>query len=87
MQDCASTFGADPTTWKWGDLHQVRFEHALANLEGVALPLNVGLFPVGGSSSTTMVATYRTDNLRITNALLCQLSYLGENLMILAKNE
>ena len=67
MQDCASTFGADPTTWKWGDLHRVCFEHALADLQGVALPLNVGPFPVGGSSSTTMLATYRTDNLRVTN--------------------
>lgn len=66
VQDCASTFGADPTTWRWGDLHQVYFEHALADLQGVTLPLNVGPLPVGGSSSTTMLAAYRTDNFRVT---------------------
>ncbi|MFX1390228.1 MAG: penicillin acylase family protein [Promethearchaeota archaeon] len=40
---------SDPSTWKWGDIHQVYFEH-LTFLE----PLSVGPFPYDGEGRTVM---------------------------------
>jgi penicillin amidase len=40
---------SDPSTWKWGDIHQVYFEH-LTFLE----PLSVGPYPYDGEGRTVM---------------------------------
>ncbi|WP_147112700.1 penicillin acylase family protein [Tateyamaria sp. syn59] len=54
---CAS-FGSDPTAWRWDALHQGYFHHAIASYD-------VGPFPTGGSSTTTMMAHYDAAEYRV----------------------
>src|SRR5207247_1896382 len=40
-KDLASRFGADPKSWRWGDVHTITFAHPLA-VGPLALLLNIG---------------------------------------------
>lgn len=48
-------FGADPQRWRWGDLHQMRFTHPLADLASgdLAEAMRYPPYPRGGSANTT----------------------------------
>jgi penicillin G amidase len=48
-------FGADPKQWRWGDLHQMRFEHPLLDLAppDLAQRMQYPPYPRGGSGNTT----------------------------------
>lgn len=47
--------GPDPLTWRWGDLHQIRFEHPLLQLAGpeLAEQMRYQAYPRAGSGNTT----------------------------------
>jgi len=47
--------GDDATNWRWGDLHQVRFQHPLQQLAGAGLAnmMRYPTYPRGGSGNTT----------------------------------
>ncbi len=47
--------GANPLKWRWGDLHQMRFEHPLLHLAGpeLAEQMRYPAYPRAGSGNTT----------------------------------
>src|SRR5262249_44688215 len=68
MRDAAARMGADPSRWRWGDLHHGYFEHpATATARGHRDALDVGPLSKGGSGSTVMHAAYRAGDFRVTH--------------------
>ncbi len=53
-------FGDDPSKWRWGDLHQMRFEHPLLALaQGrLAEQMRYPPYPRGGSGNTPNATTF-----------------------------
>ena len=53
-KEAEEQLGADPTRWRWGDLHQARFRHPLIDLAGTELAQAMRFPPVprGGDSFT-----------------------------------
>ena len=69
VADVEQRLGADATRWTWGALHQAVFEHPLAlrvDAEG-RRRLNVGAWPIGGSSATPMATGYRASDYHLTS--------------------
>jgi penicillin amidase len=68
MQELSAKLGADPSTWKWGALHRAEFRHPLGGVVDAATrkKLDVGDWPMSGSSFTPMAATYRASDYRLT---------------------
>ena len=50
-----AALGEDPTSWRWGDLHQLTFRHALG-VGPLGRLLNRGPFPMGGDTDTVCQA-------------------------------
>lgn len=69
MQDLTSRLGADMSAWKWGSLHRAEFRHPLAAVvdEATRKKLEVGDWPMSGSSFTPMAASYRPSDYRLTS--------------------
>lgn len=62
LREARDLLGAEPSQWRWGDLHQMRFEHAVfSNKQG----FTVGPFPLGGDASTPMQASPRLADRRV----------------------
>ena len=66
-RECAALMGADALQWQWGKIHHGYFEHALT---GALIPhapaaLDAGPLPMGGSSATPMLASYRGTDFRV----------------------
>ena len=59
--------GPDMGTWSWGQLHQLRFEPAIAALADPALKaqLSVGPLALGGSAASPAVAGYRAGDFAV----------------------
>ena len=55
--------GADPTSWQWGKLHEIRFSHPLLHRAGPELAENMKFpaYPRGGSSNTTNATWFGAD--------------------------
>ena len=53
--EAETLLGPDPDSWRWGDLHQIRFQHPLAHLADgeLAAAMAYPTYPRGGSSNTT----------------------------------
>jgi penicillin amidase len=49
------TLGPDPSLWRRGRLHRLRFAHALEGLPGLRRVVSRGPFPVGGDADTVLV--------------------------------
>ncbi len=47
--------------WRWGSIHQVKFEHALARGNVLDRWLNIGPAPIGGSNTSINAASYSLD--------------------------
>ena len=64
----AKRLGNDPAAWQWGKLHRALFTHPLANAVDAATRerLNVGDWPLGGSASTPLAASYNRSNYQLT---------------------
>ena len=61
FQETAYLLGPEPAAWRWGDLHEMRFEHPLLDLATGALEAQMQLPPYarGGSSNTTNNTGFR----------------------------
>jgi len=53
--EASSILGADTSTWRWGNLHQIRFVHPLLKLADnrLAEHMEFAAYPRGGSGNTT----------------------------------
>ncbi len=60
-QETTELLGSNPESWRWGTLHQIRFEHPLATLAPASLRNQMAYpaFPRGGSSNTTNNTGFR----------------------------
>ena len=57
LDDLESSFGPDPGNWRWGDVHALRFPHALGATNPLAeLIFNRTLRPGGGQETVAQVA-------------------------------
>jgi len=68
MQELGARLGSDTASWKWGALHRAEFRHPLAGVVDPATrrKLDVGDWPMSGSSFTPMAATYRASDYKLT---------------------
>lgn len=62
-----SILGDEPARWRWGDLHQIRFEHPLLRLADSSLAADMAMpaYPRGGSSTTTNNTGFRPGDLLV----------------------
>ncbi|MCG8708055.1 penicillin acylase family protein [Brenneria sp. 4F2] len=66
--ECRQRLGDDTQQWRWGQLHQTLFEHAVSRTGyGRSQQWNTGPLPLGGSRSTPMLASYRINDFRVTS--------------------
>jgi penicillin amidase len=49
---CAELMGADPTAWRWGDVHRARFVHPLGRMPGLEPLFVAAELPLGGDEQT-----------------------------------
>lgn len=69
MSDLRALRGDDVSAWRWGDLHHIQFEHALAPFLSAdrADDLATARWPVGGDNDTVHRMSYRTSDFRVTS--------------------
>jgi penicillin amidase len=56
-----NTLGQDEGNWKWGQIHQVNFEHALSLRKPFDQVYDRGPFPIGGDTDTPMQTAIHAD--------------------------
>lgn len=62
VQDITDEFGANEKKWKWGDYHQLTFDHPLSGASPIlAYLLNPKSVPIGGSNITVQAAGFGDD--------------------------
>jgi len=68
MTATARRLGPEPAAWSWGRLHRAVFVHPLSAVVDDAgrARLNVGNWPLPGSASTPLAASYNTANYQLT---------------------
>jgi len=52
IKTCFKEWGRDYKKWKWGNAHQLYFEHALGKVDALKSIFNVGPFPAPGGNET-----------------------------------
>ncbi|MDP5333793.1 MAG: penicillin acylase family protein [Paracoccaceae bacterium] len=62
LADVTARFGADPTAWRWGDLHHGWFDHALTPL---GQSFDLGPWPKGGGNTSIMLAHHEASDYRV----------------------
>ncbi|MFP5447644.1 MAG: penicillin acylase family protein [Alphaproteobacteria bacterium] len=69
LDEVSRRLGPDPAAWAWGDLHQARFEHALAPLlpADAAERLAVGPAPMAGTMLSPLAASWRASDYRLVS--------------------
>ncbi|MDO8901205.1 MAG: penicillin acylase family protein [Phenylobacterium sp.] len=69
LDEVSQKLGPDPAAWTWGDLHQARFEHALAPLlpADAAERLAVGPAPMAGTMLSPLAASWRASDYRVVS--------------------
>lgn len=69
LDELTARLGPDPGAWRWGALHSAVFEHPLQAVVDAETGsrLQVGRWPLGGSGSTPMAATYRAADFALTS--------------------
>ena len=55
LTETVRELGPDTRAWRWGDLHQIRFRHALANVPGLRRVFSRGPYAAGGDSDTVLL--------------------------------
>ena len=58
FEELRRNFGADISGWRWGRLHTVTFEHALAKKKPLDRLFNLGAYPAGGNHLTVNMGLY-----------------------------
>ncbi|WP_391117950.1 penicillin acylase family protein [Psychrobacillus sp. L3] len=62
ISDIKDEFGANEKKWKWGDFHQLTFDHPLSGASPIlAYLLNPKSVPIGGSNITVQAAAFGDD--------------------------
>lgn len=56
--DLKARLGADPKTWKWGDLHVAVFKHQLSTDEARHVALDLSSVPRGGDNNTVNATAF-----------------------------
>ena len=66
--ELGTRLGNDTARWSWGALHRAEFRHPLSAVVDAATrqQLDVGDWPMSGSSFTPMAATYRPSDYKLT---------------------
>ena len=67
-QELRRLLGQNPRQWHWGQLHGVRFNHALGAVRPLNRLFSQGPFPVGGDTDTVNQTAMRVDRPYETNA-------------------
>ncbi|MGQ3017639.1 penicillin acylase family protein [Phenylobacterium sp.] len=69
IDEVTGKLGPDLSAWKWGDLHQARFEHALAPLLAAdgAERLAVGPAPMAGTMLSPLAASWRPSDYQVVS--------------------
>lgn len=62
LADVEARFGADPATWRWGDLHHGWFDHALTPL---GHSFDLGPWAKGGGNTSIMLAHHEASDYRV----------------------
>jgi penicillin amidase len=58
LDELTSTLGGGPGTWRWGDIHRIRFAGPLARIPGLEELFTGGEGPIGGDEQTVMQGLY-----------------------------
>jgi penicillin amidase len=58
---CVELMGSDPSLWRWGDIHWVRFVHPLGRMPGLEPLLVAAELPLGGDEQTVRNAGFEGD--------------------------
>jgi penicillin G amidase len=68
VHELTTRLGSDMAQWTWGALHRAQFRHPLGPVVGEAMrkKLDVGDWPMSGSSVTPMAASYGASDYRLT---------------------
>ena len=62
VEDIEEAFGTNESKWKWGDYHQLTFDHPLSGASPIlAKLLNPKSVPIGGSNITVQAAGFGED--------------------------
>lgn len=61
VQELETLLGKKMDNWKWGNLHQVVFQHALSVRKPLDRVFNVGPIPVGGDTDTVCQSSSQPD--------------------------
>lgn len=59
--ECRRLLGPDSRQWRWGQLHGIRFNHALGRVRPLNHLFNQGPFPIGGDTDTVNQTAMRFD--------------------------
>jgi penicillin G amidase len=58
---CVDLMGCDPTAWRWGDIHRVRFAHPLGRMPGLEPLFVAAELALGGDEQTVGNAGFEGD--------------------------
>jgi len=61
LDELTERLGADPSEWRWGDLHHVVFAGPLAMLPGLEEVFTAGVVRVGGDDDTVLAGTFEPE--------------------------
>ncbi len=53
------TLGGQPSSWEWGKLHTITFDHPMGGVSFLRPLVNRGPYPIGGSAVTAAAMSYR----------------------------
>ena len=63
-RETSALLGSEPARWAWGDLHKMRFDHALGTVDSQFQPAAPAL-PMGGDATNPMLMWYRPSDFNI----------------------
>lgn len=65
--EASSILGPVPEDWRWGDLHEIRFEHPLVHLASgeLAEMMTYAAYGRGGSGNTTNATSFRSSDMLV----------------------
>jgi penicillin amidase len=75
MNELHDRLGDDPLTWRWADLHRLRFEHLLSSIDPSLTAGEVGL---AGDGTTVCCASHLPDFTVTAGATYRQIADLGD---------
>jgi penicillin amidase len=68
-RETSDQLGPDSSEWRWGDLHQIAFEHPLLSLadDELAAKMRYRPYPRGGTSNTTNNTSFRLEDFNVVS--------------------